>query len=70
MHFSLRSEDNVGYVFTEIPKGLPHIETLRVEMIVKTQVSFFDELHSQVIIFYVLHFTLYLPFHLFRYMDL
>jgi len=41
LHFSLRSEDNVGYVFTEIPKGLPHIETLRVEMIVKTQIHGF-----------------------------
>jgi hypothetical protein len=39
-------EDNLGYIFTEIPKGLPHIETLRVEMTVKTQVSFFDALHN------------------------
>jgi len=34
-------EDNIGYVFTEIPKGLPHIETLRVEVIVKTQIHGF-----------------------------
>ncbi|XP_066359269.1 putative FBD-associated F-box protein At5g56690 [Miscanthus floridulus] len=34
-------EDNLGYIFTEVPKGLPHIETLRVEMTVNTQIHGF-----------------------------
>lgn len=37
-------EDNLGYVFTEIPNGLPHVEALHVQIIVNTQVSFLDAL--------------------------
>jgi hypothetical protein len=51
-------EENLGYIFTEVPKGLPHIETLRVEMTVKLRYHFsmLFIISSQVIIFYVPHF--------------
>ena len=69
-------QDNLGYVFTEIPNGLPHVETLHVTVIVKTQVSFFSALQdsktsSHVTFSFTFHSIISdFPCLLFRYMDL
>lgn len=67
-------EDNIGYVFMEIPNGLPHVETLQVEVTVKTQVSFINGLqNSKTSSHVIFSFTLNNIFsdfiYLFRYTD-
>lgn len=39
-------ENNLEYIFTVLPNGLPHVEALHVEVTVETQVSFFDALQN------------------------
>jgi hypothetical protein len=67
-------EDNIGYVFMEIPNGLPHVETLQVEVTVKTQVSFINGLQnfktsSHVIFSFTLNNIFSDFIYLFRYTD-
>ncbi|KAK3147647.1 hypothetical protein QOZ80_3BG0285080 [Eleusine coracana subsp. coracana] len=53
-------EENLAYVFTGLPNGLPHIESLHVEVTVKTQIHGFTKAPLKFV--YLKHLTMKITF--------
>ncbi|CAL4974644.1 unnamed protein product [Urochloa decumbens] len=53
-------EENLEYVFTEVPNGLPYVEALHVEVTVKTQIHGFTQAPLRFI--YLRHLTMKITF--------